>query len=66
MDDDAIYIGEQLEYSIAGPLTVTVTPGVNFTVGKVLIYDDMPFITATVTLNDDGTFTLSDFKASRE
>ena len=61
--DDAIYIGEQISYSIEGPLTVQVTPGLNFTVGKVLLYDDMPTITATVTLNDDGSFTLADFKA---
>ena len=61
--DDAIYIGEQLSYSIEGPLTVQVTPGVNFVVGKVLHYDEMPTITATVTLQDDGSFTLSDFKA---
>lgn len=63
--DDAIYIGEQLEYNIAGPLEVNVTPGVNFTVGKVLHYEDMPTITATVALNDDGTFSLSDFKVSK-
>ena len=38
--DDAIYIGEQISYSIEGPatspITVHVTPGVNFVVGKVL------------------------------
>ena len=61
--DDAIYIGEQIAYGIEGPLTVQVTPGVNFVTGKVLLYDDMPTIIATVTLNDDGSFTLSDIKA---
>ena len=59
--DDAIYIGEQISYSIEGPLTVHVTPGVNFVVGKVLHYDDMPTITATVTLTESGP-ALSDFK----
>ena len=63
--DDAIYIGEQISYSIEGPITVHVTPGVNFVVGKVLHYDDMPTITATVTLKDDGGFSLSDFKAEQ-
>ena len=63
--DDAIYIGEQIAYSIEGPLTVQVTPGVNFVVGKILHYDDMPTITATVTLSDDGNFTLSDFKVEQ-
>jgi len=61
--DDAIYIGEQIAYSIDGPLTVHVTPGVNFVVGKVLHYEDMPTISATVTINDNGSVTLSDFKA---
>jgi hypothetical protein len=61
--EDAIYIGEQIAYGIEGPLTVQVTPGVNFVVGKVLHYDDMPTIGATVTLNDDGSIALSDFKA---
>ena len=63
--DDAIYIGEQISYSIEGPITVHVTPGVNFVVGKVLHYDDMPTISATVTLKDDGGFSLSDFKAEQ-
>ena len=64
--DDAIYIGEQIAYGIEGPatspLTVHVTPGVNVVVGKVLHYDDMPTLSATVTLNEDGSITLSDFK----
>jgi len=62
--EDAIYIGEQLTYNIEGALTVNVTPGVNFVVGKILQYDDMPTITATVNLTDDG-FTLSDFKVQK-
>ena len=59
--DDAIYIGEQIAYGIEGPLTVHVTPGVNFVVGKVLHYDDMPTISATVTMNENGP-QLSNFK----
>ena len=61
--DDAIYIGEQIAYSIDGPLTVQVTPGVNFVTGKILHYDDMPTISATVTMTESGRLTLSDFKA---
>ena len=63
--DDAIYIGEQIAYGIEGPLTVKVTPGVNFVTGKILHYDDMPTITATVTLDENGGFTLSDIKAEK-
>ena len=59
--DDAIYIGEQIAYSIEGPLTVHITPGVNFVVGKVLHYEDMPTISAAVPLTENGP-TLSDFK----
>ena len=58
--DDAIYIGEQISYSIEGPLTVHVTPGVNFVVGKVLHYDDMPTFSATVTMTESG-LKLGDF-----
>ena len=61
--DDAIYIGEQIAYGIEGPLTVQVTPGVNYVVGKILHYDDMPTISANVTLDENGGITLSDFKA---
>ena len=52
--DDAIYVGEQISYSIEGPLTVHVTPGVNFVVGKVLLYDDMPTFSATVNFTPDS------------
>ena len=62
--DDAIYIGEQISYSIEGPLTVHVTPGVNFVVGKVLHYDDMPTFSATVTMSESGP-TLSDFTVDK-
>ena len=61
--DDVVWIGEQLTYDISGEnLYVHVIPGVNFVTGKVLHYDDMPTITARVTLNGDGGFTLSDVK----
>ena len=61
--EDAIYIGEQMTYGIEGPLTVNITPGLNFVTGKVLHYDDMPTFTAQVAINEDGkTVTLSDMK----
>lgn len=60
-DEDAVWIGEQLTYDIKGnDLYVHVIPGVKFVVGKVLHYEDMPTISARVTLNDDGSFTLSE------
>lgn len=59
--DDAIYVGEQIDYSIEGPIRVLVTPGVNFVVGKVLHYEDMPTISAAVTMTESGP-KLSDFR----
>ena len=61
--DDVVWIGEQLTYDVSGEnIYVHVVPGVNFVTGKVLHYDDMPTITALVTLTDGGGFTLSDVK----
>lgn len=59
--DDPIWIGEQIEYQVGKKLTVCFVPGISFVTGKVLIYDDMPSIAATVELTDDG-FSLSDFR----
>jgi hypothetical protein len=61
--DDVVWIGEQLTYDVSGKnIYVHVVPGVNFVTGKVLHYDDMPTISALVTLTDGGGFTLSDVK----
>lgn len=60
--DDAIYVGEQISYSIEGPLTVHITPGLNFVVGKVLHYDDMPTLSVPITVNHkDHSIELGDF-----
>lgn len=61
--DDAIYIGEQISYSIEGPLTVHITPGLNFVTGKVLHYDDMPTLSAPVIVNEDGNISLGEITA---
>ena len=58
--EDAVWLGEQLSYDISGDqIYVNATPGVSFVTGKVLHYDDMPTISALVTLTDGGGFTLS-------
>lgn len=65
-DEDAVWIGEQLTYTISGnDLYVHFTPGVKFVVGKVLHYEDMPTISARVNLNDDGSFTLSELEIEK-
>lgn len=47
--EDAVWIGEQIGYELGadGPL-LCVVPGLNFTTGLVLSYDDMPTLTAHV------------------
>ena len=52
--EDAIYVGEQISYGIEGPLTVNVTPGLNFVTGKILHYDDMPTFNATIKVNPEN------------
>lgn len=60
-DEDAIWIGEQLFYDISGDdLYVYFVPGVKFVTGLVLHYENMPTLTARVTIDKDGNFTLSD------
>ena len=60
-DEDAIWIGEQLFYDISGDdLYVYFVPGVKFVTGLVLHYENMPTLTARITIDKDGHFTLSD------
>ena len=55
LDSDAVWIGEQLTYDISGPAPkVCVVPGLRFTAGPVLVYDEMPAITASIHFGDDG------------
>lgn len=59
--DDPLWIGEQLTYDLYNddPL-LRVRPGVKFTTGLVLNYQDTPTYQVTVTANfDDGSFSLS-------
>ncbi len=60
--DDPIWIGEQFTYLPGSrKLTLCFTPGVTFVTGKVLIYDDMPTLAATVELDEKG-FKVSDIR----
>ena len=64
--DDPVWIGEQLTYHHVGKRrSVHFIPGLCFTVGKVLIYDDMPTIAANVELTPEG-FSLKDFRIVRK
>ena len=58
-EEQPLWIGEQISYDVSGeePKVVFV-PGVKFTTGLVLHYDDMPELTAPVTIDENGMFTI--------
>ena len=59
-DEEApLWIGEQLFYDLSGdePMLVFI-PGVNFTTGLVLLYDDMPTLSASISIDENGKLTI--------
>ena len=58
-NEQPLWIGEQLYYDVSGddPQVVFV-PGVKYTTGLVLTYDDMPELTAPITIDKNGLFTI--------
>ena len=66
-DDDALWVGEQISYDLSsGQPRVCVSPGVKFVTGLVLLYDDTHAITAKVSMNDEGAFSLSNMVVKKE
>ena len=58
-DEQPLWIGEQLYYDVSGDEPkVIVTPGVKFTTGLVLTYDDMPALSAPITIDENGMITI--------
>ncbi len=58
-DEQPLWIGEQLYYDVSsGDPKVIFIPGVKFTTGNVLIYDDMPELSAPITIDENGLFTI--------
>ncbi len=63
IDDEAVWIGEQIGYHFVGnSLYVDVTPGLKYVNGPALAYDDLPTLTARVTTTDDCGFTTEELK----
>lgn len=63
-EEQPVWIGEQIAYDLSGPTPqVLVTPGVKYTVGLVLTYDDMPTLSAPINQAPDGTLTVGVLKA---
>lgn len=58
-DEQPLWVGEQLFYDVSsGDPRVIFTPGVKFTTGLVLVYDDMPELSAPFTIDENGLFTI--------
>lgn len=58
-DEQPLWIGEQLYYDVSGDEPkIVFTPGVKFTTGLVLTYDDMPELSAPITIDENGMFTI--------
>ena len=52
-----LWIGEQLYYDVSGDAPKLIfVPGVKFTTGLVLIYDDMPELSAPITIDENSSF----------
>ena len=58
-DESPMWIGEQLYYDLSGdePKLVFV-PGVKFTTGLALLYDDMPDFSAPISIDENGNLTI--------
>ncbi len=58
-EEQPLWIGEQVSYDVRGEKPkVVFVPGVKFTTGLVLHYDDMPELTAPITIDENGMFTI--------
>ena len=58
-NEQPLWIGEQLYYDVSGgEPKVIFTPGVKFTTGLVLLYDNMPELSAPITIDENGMFTI--------
>ena len=62
-NEQPVWIGEQIGFDLSGSAPrLLVTPGVKFTTGLVLTYDDMPTLSAPLSIADDGTVSIGDLE----
>lgn len=65
--EQPLWIGEQIEYDLSGDTPrLLITPGVKFTTGLVLTYDDMPTLAAPLTISNDGKVSISELKEHKK
>ena len=66
-NEQPLWIGEQLYYDVScDEPQVVFVPGVKYTTGLVLTYDDMPELTAPFTIDENGMFTIHEISVRRE
>ena len=64
-DEQPLWIGEQMYYDVSsGEPKVIFTPGIKYTTGLVLTYDDMPELTAPITIDENGLFTIHEISVA--
>jgi hypothetical protein len=66
-EESPMWIGEQLYYDLSGdePKLVFV-PGVKFTTGLALLYDDMPDFSASISIDENGNLTIHEISVIKE
>ena len=61
--EQPLWIGEQIEYDLSGDTPrLLITPGVKFTTGLVLTYDDMPTLSAPISIDGEGKVNIGEIK----
>ena len=64
-DEQPLWIGEQMYYDVSsGEPKVIFTPGIKYTTGLVLTYDDMPELTAPITIDENGLLTIHEISVA--
>lgn len=64
-NEQAVWIGEQMQFNFNEYPTVLVTPGISFNVGKILLYDNMPTFAGTLHFSDTS-YSISDIQIFRK
>ena len=65
-NEQPLWIGEQMGFNLSGDTPrLLVTPGVKYTTGLMVIYNDTPTLKAPLTLADDGTVSIGDIECER-
>ena len=66
-NEQPLWIGEQLYYDVSrDEPQVVFVPGVKYTTGLVLTYDDMPELIAPITIDENGMFTIHEISVNRK